>query len=243
MINNFSKVGLLTLALIAGCSDSTGPNDSETTPPDDFTIGSAKLDRVKTTLAHINFDESTILDRPIVPGNRLIFPLIPGNLYGRVNEQALIDVQVDSTNMTELVFDENIFTELSQPQILNLDVFDPESTIDFGLTIEPADTKFGRLGTFVWDETGQQVPTTAGFGLYDDLSDKVFYIVYFDQPATIRGSVTSPEVETRLDHDIVIPEKGFYAVGGTESRDSDGALVQTFEVIDIFGEAFFAMFE
>ena len=83
----------------------------------------------------------------------------------------------------KITFDESIFTETTKPEVLTIEA------ANNGYTIEPADTKFGRLGTYYSDSEGNLLPTN--YGLYDPELETTFLIAYFNQAATFKG--TRPE--------------------------------------------------
>lgn len=233
MFNALRVFAITLVFLIASCGGSSG--DSDSASPNESSDNLARLDTVEFTLSYIDFDTFSILDRPLVSGNRLQFPFIAGQLAGDTSLENLIDAQVDRTNKVSITFDRSIFTDTTRPEMLS------SEAAELGLTIQPADTLFGRLGQFGVDASGQEIPTDVGYALYDDLSDTLFSILYFSQAAVLSGSIES--IEGNFVYDIVVPEEGFYAVGNFNSEDVDGTLLQTSRVIDIFDEAFFGIFE
>ena len=223
----FAATSVFLIVSCGGSGDNSDPQSDSLNP--------ARLDTVEFTLSPVDMDTLTLLERPLATGNRLTFPLIAGHLLGNTSFDSLIDAQVDSTNKVEITFDRSIFTDTNKPEMLSA------AAADFGLSIQPADTLFGRLGTFAVDTTGQRVPADSGYGLYDDLSNTIFFIAYFNQASVLSGSNISSA--GNFFYDIVVPDEGFYAVGLFESQDCDGTLTVTARVIDIFDEAFFAVFE
>jgi len=135
-------------------------------------------------------------------------------------------------NMADVDFSDDIFTELTRPEILSIE------GLNDGLMVEPIDAQFGRLGTFVADSSGESVPTNGGYGLYDGRSGLAFVLLYFDRAAKLTGSRSSSSGAAVFD--IEVPREGFYAAGLTELPSDDGLTTFMYDrVLDLQNEAFF----
>jgi len=214
--------------LAAGCSGDNGT----TNPALDDATTAPSVDVVEFTLTYAEADGLTPTDRVLTPGNRLIFRFIPGHIFGSTTSDVLIDAPVNDANRVEVNFSEGIFSELTRPETISMDAFNE------GLIIEPMDVQFGRIGNFVVDSTGESVPTNSGYSLYDSRTDSAFILLYFDRAAEITGSRQRPDQISVFDIDI--PTAGFYAVGVTETQNSDGfTTFQYNRIVDLQNEAFF----
>lgn len=187
---------------------------------------SPAIDTVDFTVSYVEFDDFRFIDRPLAAGDRLIFRFIPGYFFGTPVSDVLIDTPADGAGEVRITFDQSIFTEASMPQVLSVDA------ANAGWTVEPGDTKFGRFATFIWDSSDNFLPNR--YGLYDDKSNRIFFLVYFDQAA-----VLSRNVQGSLSTIAEIPDKGFYAISIVESQPTDGTALNEYEVIDIENEAYF----
>lgn len=231
-MKGFQVLVVLTVLTVVGCS-----SDSDT--PDSIGLNdqnSLAIETLNLTVTRGQLSEGvlSIVDRPLEADIRLQFQLIPGNLFGSVQKELLIDQPVDSTNKATVVFETNIFTDSSMPENLNADA------VRDGWIVDPADTRFGRLGAFAKDSFGNSIPTE-GYVLYDEASDRVFTIAYFDQAASLTASYTTDDGVIEVNAQV--PGSGFYALGSFETVNTDGTPVREWISVAVPNDALFAILE
>lgn len=193
----------MTLFLIAGCGGGGESTDTSNKRLNDITL----------TATYFDFVNVQVLNDPVAPGTRLTFPFIPGNIFGSVSDENLIDVTIDANKQAVVSLNDGIFTPTTGPAIIDI------TAVNYGLSIAPADARFGRLGTFAKTSSDLYVDAD-GYGLFDGAANKSFMIVYFDRPARLYGSYT--EGTATINVDISVSTAGFYAVAHS-SQQSNGS--------------------
>jgi len=143
----------------------------------------------------------------------LVFECIPGGLCGATTQEFLATVKVGDDGVGRLDLSDRLFTEKTQPDVL------ADNEWNKGLTIEPADTKLARIGTFwylFWEFGGEtanmSLPGTCGF--VDDGTKKDFVIAYFSQPCTLRGVIQTREANglATAHLDVTVESAGFHCL-------------------------------
>lgn len=151
-------------------------------------------------------------------------------MFGSAVPSNIIDIPVEGRSEVGVSFSDSVFNDEARPGILTVDA------ANNGYTIEPADTMFGRIGTFYVDLEGTFLPTS--YGLFDYNSEIEFIIAYFDRAAIFKGSAARSDGNSE-EFDVVVPRAGFYALGGKWVENTDGTYRYLYQVVDIKGEALF----
>lgn len=137
------------------------------------------------------------------------FPFIPGELTGTPTSETLLLVKQNERGRMVLNFSEKIFTATTHPETAK------PSDGNKGIKIEPADTKFGRLGTFWGLDFGQYTLPLNGECGFADASDRsTFVIAYFSGPCKITG-IREPAAGNHFSttyYNVVIKSAGFHCL-------------------------------
>jgi len=219
MQNKLQIIFIISIFLIVGCGSGDGTTSSN-----------QELTEINLTATYFDYSNDMILNDAVEPGTRLTFPFISGNIFGTVSNEILLDVTIDVNNQAVITLNESIFTSMTEPEIISIEA------ANYGLSIEPADARFGRLGTFAITSGGQSVAAD-GYGLYDGATNSYFMIVYFDRPARLTGTYT--EGSNTVNVDINVSSAGFYAVKSSEELASNMRTVNYNEVISLSDDLYF----
>jgi hypothetical protein len=207
----------LSSILLAACSSSN--ND---------TSASLQISEMDLTAMYFDINSNEATQETIEQRTKLVFPFISGHIFGATSDESLVEVTLDNNNQANFLLNDSIFTELTKPEVISI-----EAAND-GLNIDPPDAKFGRIGTFALEESGEYIRNT-GFSLYDGKADVVFIVVYFDRPTVLSGVI-----DEVYNVNIEVSVEGFYAVKVTdEGRENSPAY--TLEVFSLSNEVYFAL--
>ncbi|MAN51158.1 MULTISPECIES: hypothetical protein [unclassified Marinimicrobium] len=133
----------------------------------------------------------------------LIFPSIPGAIFGNPTDDILYVAEVRNSHTFELV--------------LPSDIDAKSATIrQSGLNVVPADTKLLRLGTF--HAFSPYRDHIGGGGFISTIDNEPLILVYFSNPANIRGVLTLGK--QKFDHQITISNAGWNWIKVVELSDN-----------------------
>lgn len=180
---------LLMLVMLAGCTSLAGSH--------------AAPDAVTGLRAGVEFidDENQVVDAQYQPRHLvLVFPYIPGQLFGTPGSDLLFTVL--------LTPDDTLQLDLSRALPgLQAGVDTLQATGETaGLSARPARTRFARIGTFPFDAKTRE-PLGAG-GFIDGETREHLLLTYFDRPCVLSGTLVIDGAA--YVHDIRIPAAGFH---------------------------------
>lgn len=141
------------------------------------------------------------LSADLAPPLVLAFPIIPGQIYGRVRKPLLFVVQPDGRHAFTL----DLAAKRAQTDGLAapLRSLRPYS----GLAVKPASARILRLATFAFYRSDSR-PVEGGVGFQEQRSGDRLMMIYVDRACHISGTVREPDL--RVDHAIDLPGPGFY---------------------------------
>jgi len=143
-------------------------------------------------------------------GLSLVFSTVPGSITGPPSGGPLSIVPVEGEETFELVLPARMGRRAER--------FDSPS-----LTIEPADTRVARLGTF--HEYPQYGRFRGGGGFLHAPSGATMLLVYFSGPATLQGSIEEP---TGTYHYDVTVDRAGWAWLIARAREDGGFAVRAY---------------
>jgi hypothetical protein len=129
---------------------------------------------------------------------RLLFPYIPGDLYGAPGPTVMFSATTD----LELRFKLDLTPHRAAIDRASTVVKSPE------MKVEPKETRFGRVGTFPHAVDGNR--SLGGGAFYDPATRSNVLLVYVDRPCTMGGSVRRYGMV--LEVDLKFAEAGFHWV-------------------------------
>jgi len=185
------------------------------TETDDADSEIRALSSVSLSVSYIDNTSMSILPTLADPLTNIIFPFISGAVGGYPSSENLIIEPVGNDREITLQLNESIFTTNTYPSLI-----DP-SLASLGVSVSPSNTNFGRLAQFdEYEMYGDEGP----YALFDNDNKFFFVIMYFDQAASLTGTVQNADTTTV--YDIQIPGSGFYAVK-IITTETGGSLVGT----------------
>ncbi|CAA0093174.1 Uncharacterised protein [Halioglobus japonicus] len=183
------KLGLIFIAMwLVGCAT---PN-RDVVATDTYSLQYAYLSPSGKTLKH--YSEQ---------GLSLVFPSIPGNIYGTPGDDIIYVATPENAQRFSLVLPKDM-----DRRALPL--------TDSPLAIEPPETKVLRLGTFNFLPRYQDVMGGGGFS--DTISDRTYILVYFSNAAQVTGQYTA--YSDIYNHNIVIDAPGWHWLQFVETSDN-----------------------
>ena len=151
------------------------------------------------------------LDDTLIPEDiKLIFPIIPGNLFGFVSAENLFELEYNENDEYTLELTTDVFSVETGPSVTSQDA------LDNGFKTIPENTMFGRLGTFAVTVDDEPIASN-GYGFYDNKYKHTFLIAYFDQKSNISTQYTTDGFNIKID--INVPEAGYYAIKSSKPGD------------------------
>jgi len=130
----------------------------------------------------------------------LKFPLVPAGIFGVPRSRSLFFVQADDDLHFTLDLQENLSSVESAARPLS------RKWRSRGLTIEPANTRLARLGTFPYHADTHR--SLGGGGFINPVNRDTLILLYVDRPCEIRGQFTIEEEQ--FAHDLAFDRAGFH---------------------------------
>jgi hypothetical protein len=179
---------LLIAATLTGCS-------TQGSRP---TVAAEPVTRLESSAEFVDVDHRVIAPPEPRRAAILVFPFIPGALYGSPQSKGAFMATTDA----DLRFSLEIAAQSSQ-----VDLAAATSKVA-GVVVEPESTRFVRMGTFPFDaQSGEAI---GGGGLVDPITREAVLLVYVDRPCTMRG--TAKFGDATLEHDLRFSKVGFHWV-------------------------------
>lgn len=185
-----SLIGAFTLvaAMLAGCS----------APVLRPGVDLGAVSRLESSAEFVDANQRFIAPPEPRRAVRLVFPFIPGALYGSPQRVGAFMTTTDA----DLRFRLEVSAQSSQ-----VDLAATSSSVA-GVEVEPSTARFVRIGTFPFDaESGEPI---GGGGWVDPITREAVLLVYVDRPCTIRGSARFGDMT--LEHDLSFSRVGFHWV-------------------------------
>ncbi len=117
----------------------------------------------------------------------LNFRLTPGALAGGVMTEGQQSTFVEPGD--PLTVDMDHLQRLIEPYAGSM----VDTRVNKDVVVEPADTRFARVGVFAYDPLTQKSLGPSGFNVLESDAEELF-LVYFDRPAAITGSYQEGEI-------------------------------------------------
>jgi hypothetical protein len=186
-----SRIVLLFLLLGAGCS--TNPRNALPT-----------RGNIEVPVQYIEKNRQKILisERPVKP--RATLRAVPGAIMG-IPTGEIQSQPISSSGMLSLDV-----AQLGKFYAAAADTLHPGPATT-GLTVEPADTRFARVGTFIAYKSSPRRPSMVGFSGANTAGYVI--LVYFDRPCAMTGTVTAYPGDPYFSayaYDVTIGEAGFH---------------------------------
>lgn len=182
-------LAILVFFLASGCATTT-----QTVPDKSLTLN----------LAYAYYSQGlNRLDGHIEPDLNLMFPSIPGEIFGSPSSNIIYSVSPSNDNKFTLILPadaENHSSKLKEKS----------------LTMQPSDTKITRLGTFNYLPKYRN--GIGGGGFKNIVNDNFLILVYFSKAASVTGKLLSGTKS--YTHNIVVDKAGWHWIEINEYKSN-----------------------
>ncbi|MEJ2346263.1 MAG: hypothetical protein P8076_04500 [Gammaproteobacteria bacterium] len=185
-------VAVVLVVLLGGCAAAIRQSP---TPAAGLAVSS-----IHARVAYVD-ESGAPLAADLAPPLMLAFPIIPGQIYGRVHKPLLFVVQPDGRHTFSL----DLAAKRKQIDALAVPLR-PVRTYG-GLAVKPASARILRLATFAFYRSDSR-PVEGGVGFQEPRSGDALVMIYVDRRCHISGTLR--EQGLRVEHAIHIPGPGFY---------------------------------
>lgn len=198
--------GLLLCCLLAACS-SQETEPSQTTALEILPLSFSALDEQHRPQSRYLLPEQMILT----------LAAIPGSFTGDAVAESVMGIEVDRDRIFVLDFSDIRAEIKSYSRPLQV----TDSNRD--LQLEPADTRFVRLGTFVM--TTEKYAQIGATGISQREGESVNWqmLAYFDRPCRLTGSTW--QGGERMEYDLEIPAAGFWLLNTIDTDENHHKVV------------------
>jgi hypothetical protein len=181
-------VTLLLAVLLFGCAAFTATRDA------------GGLTGLQASVEYTD-DSNQVIDARYQPRQiALVFPYVPGQIFGSPGSEVLFTELVTPEGTLHLQF------ERALPGLQEGAATLQATATTEGLSIRPARTRFARIGTFPFDARTRKPLGEGGF--IDGRTREHLILMYFDRPCVLAGTLTVGQ--EKYVHTISIPVAGFH---------------------------------
>ncbi|MEM7081914.1 MAG: hypothetical protein AAF465_04215 [Pseudomonadota bacterium] len=146
-----------------------------------------------------SFDE--VYQGVVPPQKVAVLPVVPGALVGVPTKNIDLNGPIDDQDVLKL----SLAAAVDRARSASIPKL--ESPLTSGMLITPSDTRFARMGSFLFDAvSGEQL---GGAGFIDIASQHFLLLTYFDQSCIITGESRYPN-GTVWRYNVKIPAAGFH---------------------------------
>ncbi len=182
---------ILILLFFSGCA---------TLPNNPITSNQASIKNLTLSVDYIDTNNQHISSQSLPKTVNLVFPHIPGQIFGNPIHEALFIVKLKIGEKVK--FDLNKAEQTLKKSITPL----KKVTSTKGLSITPQATRFSRIATYSYDASTDKAIGAGGF--LDISSREKLLLMYFDRPCTLIGKTKGGGDEADLN--IKILSTGFH---------------------------------
>ncbi|MCP4343288.1 MAG: hypothetical protein GY799_31535 [Desulfobulbaceae bacterium] len=157
-----------------------------------------------------------LTEQPIPSDVSMVYNLAPGALVG-VPHRYLLPLKRTADMRFNILFDDAMLEKMLPPDVL---IQDPSHE---GLTVEPANTKFGKIVFYSFQPGktphGPLEDYGEGLFLFDQQANTKFWILYADRASHITGTILLDD--TIFSVNIHIPSAGFLPVRVSKVKETE----------------------
>lgn len=203
----YIKLAVLVVSVIvSACEYQSIKDDRETAGP---------VRKIDSSVEYVGPDNSRLNESYYPDDVVLMFPTIPGGIFGSPSSDMAFMVKVEKDLGFTLRLDEKAENIESRSSTLT------QEWQKAGIVVEPAETRISRLGTFPYSYASRKM--IGGGGFINTQSRNLYILVYVDRKSSIRGEIQLDE--ERCLHELDFPGKGFYWIEVIETEKNRMKLI------------------